>query len=111
MSLPTTPSQTAGPYLKIGFSALAIDALAADEVSGERVAIQGRLLDGDGNGVGDGVIETWQANAHGKYASPEDQQDRPIEPGFRGFGIGRPVCPWLSECCQRAPDNSSVNLT
>ena len=86
MSLLTTPSQTVGPFLSIGFEALAVDAIAAESASGERVAVQGRLLDGDGKGVSDGVIELWQANAHGRYASPEDPQNKPVEPGFRGFG-------------------------
>ena len=86
MSLLTTASQTVGPYLKIGFAPLTVDALAADEVSGERITIQGRLLDGDGKPVNDGVVEIWQANAQGKYASPEDAQNKPIEPAFRGFG-------------------------
>jgi len=86
MSLLTTSSQTVGPFLSIGFDALAVDALAAEGVSGERVAVQGRLLDGDGKGVSDGVIELWQANAYGRYASPEDPQNKPVEPGFRGFG-------------------------
>jgi protocatechuate 3,4-dioxygenase alpha subunit len=86
MSLLTTPSQTVGPYLKIGFAHLVVDALAEDSVSGERVTIQGRLVDGDGKGVNDGVVEVWQANAHGRYASPEDSQNQPVERGFRGFG-------------------------
>jgi protocatechuate 3,4-dioxygenase alpha subunit len=86
MSLLTTASQTVGPYLKIGFAPLTVDALAADKVSGERITIRGRLLDGDGKPVNDGVVEIWQANAQGKYASPEDAQNKPIEPGFRGFG-------------------------
>ena len=34
----------------------------------------------------DAVIELWQANAEGKYAHPEDTQDKPLEAGFRGFG-------------------------
>ena len=86
MSLLTTPSQTVGPYPTIGFEPLGVDALAGQAVSGERITIQGRLLDGDGNGVSDGVVEVWQANAYGRYASPEDPQNKPVEPGFRGFG-------------------------
>jgi len=86
MSLFTTPSQTVGPYLKIGFDHLVVDALAEKSVSGDRVTIQGRLIDGDGKGVNDGVVEVWQANAQGRYASPEDPQNKPIERGFRGFG-------------------------
>ena len=54
MSLLSTPSQTVGPFLSIGFSALAVDALAAEHSGGERVLIHGRLLDGDGKGASDG---------------------------------------------------------
>jgi protocatechuate 3,4-dioxygenase alpha subunit len=36
--------------------------------------------------VGDGLIEIWQANAAGKYAHPEDFQNKPLERGWRGFG-------------------------
>jgi protocatechuate 3,4-dioxygenase alpha subunit len=86
MSLLTTASQTVGPYLKIGFSTLVFDALAAKSAKGEHLAIQGRVLDGDGKPVNDGSIEIWQADPQGKYASPEDTQDKAVEPGFRGFG-------------------------
>ena len=86
MSLLTTPSQTVGPYLKIGFEHLVVGALAEESAGGERVTVQGRLIDGGGRGVNDGVVEVWQANARGRYASPEDAQDKPVEPGFRGFG-------------------------
>src|SRR5262249_8315925 len=84
-------SQTVGPFLSIGFGALAVEVLAAEGVNGERLAVQGRLLDGDGKGVSDGVIELWQANAYGRYASPEDPQNKPVEPGFRGFVVSSPV--------------------
>ena len=86
MSLMTTSSQTAGPYLKIGMDALAIEDLAPSGIAGERISLRGRVLDADGRGVNDGVVEIWQANAQGKYAHPEDAQDKPLEAGFRGFG-------------------------
>ena len=86
MSLLTTSSQTVGPYVKIGFEWLKIDNLAPEEVSGERISIHGRVIDGDGVAVNDAIVELWQANGHGKYASPEDVQTKPAEPGFRGFG-------------------------
>jgi protocatechuate 3,4-dioxygenase alpha subunit len=86
MSLQMTASQTVGPFLHIGFDWLNTDNLAAEGVAGERVVIEGRLFDGTGKPVSDGVIEIWQANSHGKYAHPEDQRDLPLEPGFRGFG-------------------------
>lgn len=86
MSLQATTSQTVGPFFKIGFEWLYRDNLASNDVSGTRVTIQGRILDGDGNPVPDAVLEIWQANAHGKYAHPEDTQDKPLEPGFKGYG-------------------------
>jgi protocatechuate 3,4-dioxygenase alpha subunit len=55
-------------------------------VSGERLTIEGQVLDGDGQPVPDAVIEIWQANTHGKYAHPEDTQEKPLEPGFSGYG-------------------------
>jgi len=86
MSLITTSSQTVGPYVQIGFAALAREDLAPAGVSGERISLRGRVLDADGRPVNDGVVEIWQANAQGKYAHPEDAQDKPVEAGFRGFG-------------------------
>ena len=86
MSLQMTTSQTVGPYLHIGLNWLIIDRLAAPGVSGEAVSIEGRVLDGDGKPVNDALLELWQANAHGKYAHPQDRQDKPLEKGFRGFG-------------------------
>ncbi|HET9734780.1 MAG TPA: protocatechuate 3,4-dioxygenase subunit alpha [Burkholderiales bacterium] len=86
MSLYASGSQTVGPYLHIGLTWLNTSKIAAPGVKGERVTIQGRLLDGDGAGVSDGLIEIWQANAEGKYAHPEDRQKKALEKGFRGFG-------------------------
>jgi protocatechuate 3,4-dioxygenase alpha subunit len=86
MSLQTTSSQTIGPYLHIGLTWLVNDDLAPTGVSGEKVAIEGRIVDGDGNAVNDAVVEIWQANGHGRYAHPDDTQDKPLEPQFKGFG-------------------------
>ena len=86
MSLLTTPSQTVGPYLKIGFLPLVIDAIAPAGVPGERVTVRGRMSDGDGKPINDGVLEIWQADAKGKYAHPEDGQKTIMASGFRGFG-------------------------
>src|SRR5437868_2521302 len=86
MRLQTTSSQTIGPYLHIGLTWLISDDLAPAGVSGERVAIEGRIVDGDGNAVNDAVVEIWQADSHGRYAHPDDTQDKPLEPQFKGFG-------------------------
>lgn len=86
MSLYASGHQTVGPYLHIGLNWLVTRNIAGAGVKGERFTIQGRLLDGDGVGVSDGLIEIWQANSLGKYPHPEDLQKKPLERGFRGFG-------------------------
>jgi protocatechuate 3,4-dioxygenase alpha subunit len=86
MSLQATTSQTVGPFFKIGLHWLVQDNLAEEGVSGERVRIEGRVLDGDGVPVPDAFLEVWQANAHGKYAHPEDGQPKPVDPKFAGYG-------------------------
>jgi protocatechuate 3,4-dioxygenase alpha subunit len=86
MSLYATGNQTVGPYLHIGLTWLNTLTIAGRGIAGERVTVQGRLLDGDGDAVSDGLIEIWQANSHGKYAHPEDSQKKPLEKRFRGFG-------------------------
>jgi protocatechuate 3,4-dioxygenase, alpha subunit len=60
--------------------------MAGAGTSGERVTIEGRVLDGDGMPVPDAILEIWQANSYGKYAHLEDQQDKPVEASFSGYG-------------------------
>jgi protocatechuate 3,4-dioxygenase, alpha subunit len=82
----TTSSQTVGPFYSLGLLWLCRDTFAADDVPGERISISGKVLDGAGQSVPDALLEIWQANSHGKYAHDEDTQDKPLEPGFTGFG-------------------------
>jgi len=85
VSLLTTPSQTVGPYLRIGFTPLANDAIAPTGATGEHLTIEGRVTDGDGKPVSDAVLEVWQADASGKYMHAEDAS-RSTAGKFRGFG-------------------------
>jgi protocatechuate 3,4-dioxygenase alpha subunit len=86
MALRSTTSQTVGPFFSIGLDRLNHADLTDPNVPGERVTIEGRVLDGDGKPVPDALIEIWQANSHGKYAHPEDTQEKPVEAKFQGFG-------------------------
>jgi protocatechuate 3,4-dioxygenase alpha subunit len=86
MSLRASTSQTIGPYLRIGLEWMQIEDLAPKGVAGERISIRGRITDADGKAVNDAAVEIWQANSHGRYASPEDNQDKPLESAFRGYG-------------------------
>ena len=94
--LKETPSQTAGPYVHIGliphqagfqiFENNFSNVLVRPETKGERITIEGRIFDGTGSPVRDILVEIWQANAAGKYDHPADQQDKPVDPAFRGWG-------------------------
>jgi protocatechuate 3,4-dioxygenase, alpha subunit len=86
VTLQATTWQTVGPFFSIGLSRLYRHNLAGPGVAGERVEIRGRIFDGDAKAVPDGMVEIWQANSYGKYAHPEDVQDKPVEKGFSGFG-------------------------
>lgn len=83
-TLGCTPSQTVGPFLAIvlpwpdGPEVVAAGAPGA-------VTITGTLVDGAGEPVPDGLIETWQADPDGRFAHPDDPRG-PAAAGFRGFG-------------------------
>lgn len=59
------------------------------EPLGERIIVEGRVLDEDGRPVRNTLIEIWQANAAGRYIHKWDQHDAPLDPNF--FGAGRCV--------------------
>jgi protocatechuate 3,4-dioxygenase alpha subunit len=92
---PETPSQTAGPYVHIGLipNQAGFDIfknnfggdIAGPGVAGERIIIEGRIFDGAGHATKDVLIETWQANASGRYNHPADRQDKPLDTAFRGW--------------------------
>jgi protocatechuate 3,4-dioxygenase alpha subunit len=85
--LAVTPSQTVGPFFHVALKRAGWEDLTRDGAAGERIAIEGRIRDGDGAAVPDAFLELWQANAAGRYAHPDDEQaDKPLDPGFRGFG-------------------------
>ena len=56
-------------------------------VSGEVITLEGMVYDAAGKPVPDAMIEMWQANAAGRYASPDDHRtDIALDEGFIGFG-------------------------
>jgi protocatechuate 3,4-dioxygenase, alpha subunit len=75
MGLHATTSQTVGPFFQIGLARFYIDDLTGPGASGEKIEIEGRVFDGDGEPVPDGVIEIWQADTQGKYAHPESSRE------------------------------------
>jgi protocatechuate 3,4-dioxygenase alpha subunit len=81
-----TASQTVGPYYSIGLTWEGSNVLANERTRGERITIRGRVLDGNQHGVEDALLETWQANSDGHYASAEDMRQPATRDGFTGFG-------------------------
>ena len=87
-----TPSQTVGPYFAYGLTATQygydfdqpFDAvLALDNASGQRIRLEGRVIDGDGNPINDALVEISQPDGEGRYPqTPEEARAM----GFRAFG-------------------------
>ena len=83
-----TASQTVGPFFEpclLRDGACRND-LTGPATAGERIRIEGRVLDGDGVPVPDAMVEVWQADAHGHYNHPADKGTAPSDPDFTGFG-------------------------
>jgi protocatechuate 3,4-dioxygenase, alpha subunit len=88
-----TPSQTVGPFFKYGLTpggqydwndAFTGDMITPD-ATGERIRVEGRVFDGDGQPVPDCMLEVWQADSQGRFADPQDKRALP-NASFRGFG-------------------------
>lgn len=88
-----TPSQTVGPFFKYGLTpggqydwndAFTNNLVTADS-SGDRIRVQGRVFDGDGQPVPDCMLEIWQADAQGRFSDPQDKRALP-NTSFKGFG-------------------------
>ena len=94
--LKETASQTAGPYVHIGLAPGAAGFkifdqelghdIAGPNAEGERITVEGVVIDGTGAPLKDVLIEIWQANAAGVYPHPADKQSGAVEEGFRGWG-------------------------
>ena len=86
MALGLTASQTVGPFFANALLRERLNVLAGGLTNGQRIRIEGRVLDGDGAPVTDALVEIWQANSHGRYRHPLDQRPLPLDPDFTGFG-------------------------
>lgn len=89
-----SPSQTIGPYFAYGLvpeaygrGGIATNRLVAADTQGQHIAIEGRVLDGEGAPVDDALVEIWQANAAGRYRHAADGRgELPLDDSFSGFG-------------------------
>jgi protocatechuate 3,4-dioxygenase alpha subunit len=90
-ALKQTPSQTVGPYFAYGlcpeqynfdFKSLFTPAVANHEAAGEHISIVGQVFDGDGNVIGDAMLEVSQVDSQGRYPASRAEVEAS---GFRGF--------------------------
>jgi protocatechuate 3,4-dioxygenase, alpha subunit len=117
-----TPSQTVGPFFaygltpeqygyQYGLTGIGGSDMAADDVEGRRLRVEGQVFDGAGDPVSDALIEVWQADAMGRYAHPADP--RGSNSGFKGFGrCGTGTDPrnrfWFNTIRPGAPDEGQA---
>jgi protocatechuate 3,4-dioxygenase alpha subunit len=78
-----TPSQTVGPFYaycltpaKYKLREIFTNDLIVPGLEGEKIRIEGRVLDGDNIGIPDAMVEIWQADAKGGFAHARDSRAR-----------------------------------
>jgi protocatechuate 3,4-dioxygenase alpha subunit len=82
-SVPTA-SQTVGPFFSIGMCPRTMNHLVpgGHSVDAPIITIRGRILDGDGQGVPDAILEIWRADENGEYSSSGDSGADGTPAGF-----------------------------
>jgi protocatechuate 3,4-dioxygenase alpha subunit len=93
--LKESPSQTAGPYVHIGCTPnfAGIKAFDGDlgttmktgPVQGQEITVTGCVFDGTGTPLRDAMIEIWQPDAAGLFASANETRGQ-ADPNFTGWG-------------------------
>jgi len=87
--IPHTLTELSGPaypYGRLDASDNDLTRQHPSEPLGERIIVQGRVLDEDGRPLPKTLVEVWQANAAGRYAHRVDDHPAPLDPNFSGAG-------------------------
>lgn len=90
-ALPSTPRQPRGPFYPEQLpldrdNDLTVVEGAAAPARGEPVEVIGQVLDRDGRPLTGARVEIWQCDANGRYRHRWDRGERPLDPGFQGYG-------------------------
>jgi len=80
-----TPSQTVGPFFHYALPYDGGPRVAGPERPG-MIRVSGRVVDGQGDGVPDALVETWQADEQGRFVTEPGIYPEATGAGFRGFG-------------------------
>ena len=85
-----TPSQTVGPYFGMRLGGEGQEILVGRDTPGQRLRIEGRVIDAADAYIEDALIEIWQADTAGRYRHPRDLWGAvPTSGTFTGFGRAR----------------------
>ena len=87
--IPQTLSELTGPVFPYGRMDTTDNDLTRQhdaEPLGERIIVEGRVLDDEGRAIPRTLVEVWQANAAGRYRHRVDQHAAPLDPNFSGAG-------------------------
>jgi protocatechuate 3,4-dioxygenase, beta subunit len=85
-----TPAQALGPFYPLDKpldddADLTLVKGRNARAEGQVIHVMGRVLNVQGEPVKGARIEIWQANAHGRYAHPRDNNPAPLDPNFQGY--------------------------
>ncbi len=86
-----TPSQAMGPFYPLELPLDQDNDLTSVQgrngrAVGEILDVVGQVLDEKGEPLRAVMLEIWQVNGYGRYHHPDDDQDKPLDPHFQGFG-------------------------
>lgn len=85
-----TASQALGPFYPLAKPAdsdadLTLIQGHTQRAQGQVIYVTGRVLSAAGEPLPGVGIEIWQANTHGRYAHPGDDNPAPLDPNFQGY--------------------------
>jgi protocatechuate 3,4-dioxygenase beta subunit len=87
--LPATETELTGPAFgesAVGPSDSDLTGQHEGEPVGQRIIVEGRVVDSHGKPLRGQLVEIWQANAAGRYLHAVDTHDAPLDPSFSGAG-------------------------
>lgn len=88
--LPRTPPQILGPFYPFMHTPVETgDLTGGGAARGTVLYLSGRVLADNGTPVAGAKVEIWQANAVGRYAHPNDENEAELDEKFHGFAVTR----------------------
>ena len=80
------PIRPVWPDIPEGDANLCTNARVNGDPIGERIIVEGHVLDEGGRPVPGALLEIWQANSAGRYVHREELHPAPLDPNFLGAG-------------------------